>query len=295
MGIAGGGYHPAASPVIWGAVPPDRRGRALGVHLAGGGSSHFAAPLLGVLLAGLWGWRGAFLAVSVPVLAFGFVLYALLGRGATGRGAQDRPAGAAGAAPAPVSMVEIVAMLVLSTSISATVTSVLSFVPLFIVDTHGASEAVAAGYLSLAYAAGFVAGPLAGYLSDRFGPLRLLLGVGLLLPPTLLLLAVAPFGLPLAALLLGIQTLMYFRGPTSEAFLVANIPQRVRSTVLGLYFFTGMEAGGILTPLVGRLIDVRGFAAGFTAVAAVAGALVVLCGAVLLRTGLTRARERAAR
>jgi NNP family nitrate/nitrite transporter-like MFS transporter len=229
------------------------------------------------------------------VLAFGFVLYALLGRGAAGRGAQERPAEAAGAAPAQVSIVEIVAMLVLSTSISATVTSVLSFVPLFIVDTHGASEAVAAGYLSLAYAAGFVAGPLAGYLSDRFGPLRLLLGVGLLLPPTLLLLAVVPFGLPLAALLLGIQTLMYFRGPTSEAFLVANIPQRVRSTVLGLYFFTGMEAGGILTPLVGRLIDVRGFAAGFTAVAAVAGVLVVVCGVVLLRTGLTRARERAAR
>ncbi len=292
MGIAGGGYHPAASPVIWTAMPPEQRGRALGFHLGGGSFSHFLAPLVGVFLAGLWGWRGAFLAVSLPVLAFGLLLYSLLGRSAV-RSHPAKPAeqtGEVATAPAPV--LQIVAMLILSTTISATVTSVLAFVPLFIVDTHGASEQLAAAYLSLVYLTGFVAGPLAGHLSDRFGPLRLIVVVGVLLPPALLLLVAAPFGLPLAATLLAIGFLMFFRSPTSESFLVSSIPARRRSTVLGFYFFAGMEAGGVLTPLVGRLIDARGFAGSFVTVAAIAGVITLGCGAVVLRA--ERARSRAA-
>jgi len=294
MGVAGGGYHPAASPVIWRAVAPDKRGRALGLHLAGGSSSHFLAPLLGVFLAGLWGWRGAFLAVSLPVLAFGLLLYALLGR----RAAHPRPAGRSDApeeaSGAPVPVLEIVVLLALSTTISAAVTSVLAFVPLFIVDTHGASEQLAAAYLSLVYFTGFAAGPLAGYLSDRFGPVRLIVAVGVLLPPALLLLVAAPFGLPLAATLLAIGILMFFRSPTSEAFFVASIPARHRSTVLGLYFFAGMEAGGVLTPVVGHLIDARGFTAGFVTVAVVAGVITFACGAVLLGMGREKLRRSAA-
>ncbi len=291
MGVAGGGYHPAASPVIWTAVPSETRGRALGFHLAGGGASHFVAPLLGVFLAGLWGWRGAFLAVSLPVLAFGVLLYALLGRGAAPRPSRGGFAEAEKTDGAPVPVLQIAALLVLSTTISATVTSVLAFVPLFIVDTHGASTQLAAAYLSLAYFTAFVAGPLAGHLSDRFGPLRLVVAVGVLLPPALLLLVAVPFGLPLAATLLAIGSLMFFRGPTSEAFLVASIPARRRSTVLGLYFFSGMEAGGVLTPLVGRLIDARGFAASFTTVAVVAGVITLSCGAVLFRAVLAKRPE----
>ncbi len=293
MGIAGGGYHPAASPVIWAAVPPAKRGRALGFHLAGGSFSHFLAPLFGVFLAGIWGWRGAFLAVSLPVMAFGLLLYWLLGRGAEHPFSAARPTEPDTAPISPIPVVQIVAMLLLSTVISATVTSVLAFVPLFIVDTHGASEQLAAAYLSVAYFTGFAAGPLAGYLSDRFGPLRLIVAVGVLVPPALLLLVAVPFGLPLAALLLAIGGLMFFRGPTSEAFLVAGIPARRRSTVLGLYFFAGMEAGGILTPLVGRLIDTRGFAASFAALAAIAGVITVACGGVLLGAERAKAREAA--
>jgi MFS transporter, FSR family, fosmidomycin resistance protein len=291
MGVAGGGYHPAASPVIWGAVPQENRGRALGFHLAGGSSSHFLAPLLGVFLATLLGWRGAFVAISVPVLAFGLVLYVLIGRGAAGAAAGTRPRGSAATdAGASVPVLEIVAMLVLSTTISATVTSVLAFVPLFIVDTYHVSGQLAAAYLSLVYLTGLITGPIAGSLSDRFGPLRLVVGVGILLPPALLLLVAVPFGVPLAAVLLAIGVLMFFRGPTSEAFFVASIPAHRRSTILGLYFFASMEAGGILTPLVGRLVDARGFGAGFRTVAIAAGALTLACAVVLLAAGRARSR-----
>ena len=52
MGILGGGYHPSASPLIAAAVPREKRGRAIGIHIVGGSLSHFVAPLFAVFLAG---------------------------------------------------------------------------------------------------------------------------------------------------------------------------------------------------------------------------------------------------
>ncbi|HKJ85077.1 MAG TPA: MFS transporter, partial [Spirochaetia bacterium] len=80
MGIAGGGYHPASSAVISRIVRPERRGRALGVHIIGGSSSHFLAPLIAAGLVTLVGWRGSFLSLSTPVAIIGVVLFALISR-----------------------------------------------------------------------------------------------------------------------------------------------------------------------------------------------------------------------
>ena len=41
MGIAGGGYHPAASPLISASVESKKRGLALGFHGSGGSASFF--------------------------------------------------------------------------------------------------------------------------------------------------------------------------------------------------------------------------------------------------------------
>lgn len=75
MGLLGGGYHPAASPLITTAVEPDKRGQALGFHVIGGSVSYFAAPLLGAAVSSVLGWRGTFLAFSVPVVLLGAFVY----------------------------------------------------------------------------------------------------------------------------------------------------------------------------------------------------------------------------
>jgi hypothetical protein len=113
-------------------------------------------------------------------------------------------------------------------------------------------------------------------------------GVGLLLAPAVFLLTVAPIGVALGCVLLMIGVLMFFRMPTAEAFLVGTVPRRHLSTVLGLYFFAGMEAGGVLTPLVGHLIDRRGFRTGFLVVATAAGLIALFCGVALLRVARQR-------
>jgi hypothetical protein len=54
--------------------------------------------------------------------------------------------------------------------------------------------------------------------------------------------------------------------------------------VLGIYFFAGMEGGGILTPLMGYLIDHLGFFVTYTLAASVIVLTTLICG-ILLRGG----------
>jgi MFS family permease len=70
--------------------------------------------------------------------------------------------------------------------------------------------------------------------------------------------------------------------PVSESYILAHTPERKRSAVLGVYFFAGMEGGGILTPLVGYLIDHLGFFLSFS-IASIALVGVTLVCSVLLR------------
>jgi len=53
--------------------------------------------------------------------------------------------------------------------------------------------------------------------------------------------------------------LMFFRMSASEAHIIGQSSEKYRSIVMGIYFFGAQEGGGLLTPLLGRLIDPFGF------------------------------------
>jgi len=80
MGLAGGGYHPAATPLISASVEPKKRGRALGIHLIGGSGSFFLSPIIAAAIAAAWGWRISFIGLAIPTAIFGFIFYIFLGR-----------------------------------------------------------------------------------------------------------------------------------------------------------------------------------------------------------------------
>jgi hypothetical protein len=52
--------------------------------------------------------------------------------------------------------------------------------------------------------------------------------------------------------------------PVSEAYVIGNTQERNRSTILGIYYLSGLEGGGVLTPIMGYLIDQFGFYTSFT-------------------------------
>ncbi|HEY41925.1 MAG TPA: MFS transporter [Dehalococcoidia bacterium] len=80
LGLVGGGYHPAASPLVSASVAEQNRGRALGLHQIGGTASFFLTPLIAAGIASALGWRGSFIAVAIPTFFFGIALYFILGR-----------------------------------------------------------------------------------------------------------------------------------------------------------------------------------------------------------------------
>jgi len=60
--------------------------------------------------------------------------------------------------------------------------------------------------------------------------------------------------------------------PVSESYIISQTPEHRRSTILGIYYFGGMEGMGMLTPVIGYLIDNFGFHIAFT----IAGATIAL-------------------
>jgi sugar phosphate permease len=77
-----------------------------------------------------------------------------------------------------------------------------------------------------------------------------------------------PYGIGFGAVLLGIGMILMMRMPIAEAFIVSHSPAHLRSTILGIYFFSAIEGGGVLTPVIGYLIDQFGFYTSFTTSAA---------------------------
>lgn len=289
MGLLGGGYHPSASPLIAAAVPREKRGRAIGIHIVGGSLSHFVAPLTAVFLAGLLGWRGVYLSTSLPVFLFGlWLLLLMIRKDIKVRASADHPergpeGGAVAARGAGErSRAEVAIFLVMSASVGAAAGASLSFVPLFMVDKVGLSQEATGLLFSLFYLAGIGGAPLAGILADRLGPFKVFLFSVALLAPAIIILGLFPNWIFMAILLLVFGTLAFMRMATSEMFVVSGVPERHRSTVLGIYFFAGMEGNGVVTPFLGAAIDNWGFGAAFAGTGAILVAVLLVCALVFV-------------
>ena len=308
MGLAGGGYHPSAPPVIASAVGMENRGRALGLHMIGGSSSFFLAPIIAAAIAAVWGWRGSFIGLAIPAMLFGIVFYILLGRRLTASRVVNKVAVSQIEAPSPPGRWRrLVWFIILSTSTQAVTFSVIAFIPLFLVDNFGVSQAAGARSIALIYFCGLWVSPIAGYLSDRLGRVPVVLAVAFMVGPVLYLLNVVPYGIGvgtlmnltnyllrfgidiggladlvpygigIAVLLVLIGAFLYVRMPVSESYIIGQVPERNRSTVLGIYFLGSMEGAGILTPVMGNLIDNFGFSTSFSIAGATVLGITLLC------------------
>jgi len=278
MGVLGGGYHPAAPPVISTLVEPKNQGRVLGVHLIGGSSSFFLTHLIGIAIAATWGWRGSFIGLAVPIIVFGIVFYMLLGRRAdirkTEHGITDSYSQAP---PTPGRLRRLVSFIILSMFNHAVIFSIVAFIPLFLVDHFGVGKETAAVFLAIIYSAGLWASPLGGYLSDRLGRVPVVLVACFIAGPVIYLLNLVPYGLGMGVLLITLGMVMYVRQPVAEAYIIGQTSERNRSTILGIYYFGAIEGIGILTPVVGYFIDQFGFYASFTIAGIAVFAVTLVC------------------
>jgi len=285
MGIMAGGYHPAATPLISASVEPQKRGRALGFHLIGGNASFFLAPLIAAAIAGTWGWRGSYLGLAIPTAIFGVIFFILLKRQsaviqaeAARRGEVEEPP------PPPGNIRRLVAFLALSVLGGGAGMSIMTFLSLFAVNELGASEQLAASLLSIVFSAGLWASPVGGYISDRIGRVPIIITTSLISGVLVYALPFTTLGISFYAVLFFMGINNAFRMPASEVFIMNQAPTRRRSTIYGVYYFTMQYTGAVFAPIMGLLIDTKGFQFCFT-IASVTVVVVTLACSAFLRGG----------
>lgn len=283
MGILGGGYHPSASPLVSSIVDEKVRGRVLGIHQIGGTASFFISPLVAVAIARALGWRGSFISISVPTMAYGLVFFMLLNRwGFRGIGTGARPDKEAESQETAGQIRRLLPVMISAVCVQIFVFSAISFIPLYVVDHFGGSKEAAAALLSITHSAGLWAGPLAGYLSDRIGKIPIILFTGIIAGPFIYLLNHATMGMSVSAILLLLGMTQYMSMPVTESYVIGHAPQKSRSTVLGVYYFASRGGPGLLAPVMGYLIDHYSFSAAFLFTGAVMGVIGVACIAIIL-------------
>ena len=290
MGILGGGYHPSASPLLSSAVDEKSRGKALGIHQVGGTGSFFLAPLIAVAITRAIGWRGTFISLSVPTLAYGLLFFLLLNRlGFRETRAKDEPDDRAHVKTDKDTMRTVIPIMILAVCVQIFIYSALSFIPLYVVDHFGGSKEAAAALLSVANSAGLWAGPLAGYLSDRIGRAPIVLFTGIIAGPLIYLLNHAALGVSISVILLLLGMTQYMSMPVTEAYIISHSPKQGRSTVLGSYYFASRGGPGLLAPLLGYLIDHFSFSTAYVIAGAAMGLIGVACTVdIVLQRGWNR-------
>jgi len=278
MGLLGGGYHPSAPPTVSATLPAENRGRAIGVHAIGGSAAYFIAPLIASATAAAWGWRSSFLVLAAPTLAFGVLLYFLMA------GRKPKPEIASNSIEYKViprkagNRRDLLAFMALSSVTTIVTMAVMSFIPLFLVDHFGMSKASAALVIAIVYFTGIFANPASGFLSDRVGRIPLLVTASLALLPVLLFMNSVPQGWGVNLVLVSIGIIIAMTQTSSESHIVGNVAEKNCSSVLGVYYFTNMAGAGVLTPLLGALIDARGLRFSLTIIAIVLAAAVLAYG-----------------
>jgi MFS family permease len=281
LGVTGGGYHPAASPVISASVGKENQGRALGLHQIGGSASFFLTPLIAVAVARYLGWQGSLISMAIPVFIIGIVLYIILGRMGYSRQAYKAAAIPQAAPRATGSQRRLVAFIALGVLQQVLIIPVASYIPLFAVDSLHTSAETGAILLSFFHLSGLWAGPVGGHLSDRIGTVPVMLAVSLIAGPALYLLSLGSLSWSVWLALLISGMCMYIGMPVTEAYVITHTPPQRRSTILGIYYFASRGGSGLTIPLLGYLADRYSFATGFTIMGMALLGVAIVCTALL--------------
>ena len=283
MGILGGGYHPSASPLVSSAVEEKARGKALGIHQIGGTGSYFLSPLIAVAISRAIGWRGSFISLSAPTLVYGILFFMLLKRwGYRETHTLDESGKKTDSYRNNEPTASLISIMIVAVCIQIFVFSSLSFIPLYVVDHFNGSEEAAAVLLSVAHSAGIWAGPLAGTISDRIGKIPIILFTSILAGPLIYLLNHVSLGVGITAVLLLLGMTQYMSMPVTEAYFISHSPKRSRSTILGTYYFVSRGGPGLLTPVMGYLIDRYSFSTAYLFTGALMGSIGVVCTILIL-------------
>jgi len=247
----------------------DRQGRAIGFHESGPNVGNSIAYPLAIAIASSWGWRYAFLLLSLPAFVLAGVVTLILKDERQGSkvvneeetAGENQSLGAYFRLLAPLALAHAVYNLCLRT--------LLTFAPSYLVEYRGMGLAAAGFVAMLMPAAGFFAKISSGFIAERVGR-RNSISAAILMSGVFIFTLTRVSGQGLTSLnfiVLGLA--LYSFSPTIYATVTSGLPTQLKSMGLGAVTMTGNIFGAFSASLIGYLIDTLGYQTALTMIAVV--------------------------
>ena len=273
VGVGNSLWHPTAIPTLARRYP-ERKGLVLSLHGMGGNAGDAIAPLvIGALLAVLT-WREVVVLNVMPGLLISLLLLVMLGTLKLGRKqaapsdtiADDAAQSLADYGRGLRELLRNRSLVLLSTSSafrSMTQNALLTFLPLFLAREMGYSPFLIGASMFVLQAAGLVASPVAGHLSDRLGRRTILMTSMAMTAAVLLFMALAGKSQAFVAFIAVLGFFLYAIRPVIQAWLIESTPRNMGGSSIGI-LFGAQSLGASVAPLIGGLIaDQYGLGATF--------------------------------